>query len=198
MAASNKMKGSDEELLRVVRSDPDAHRRNEAAAELLRRYRDAVYLWCFRYTRDPERALDLSQEVLLGLWQKMGSFEGRSKFSSWAFTVTRNRCIDAGRRMDRLAAEEVPEDFPDPVPLADAMVEDRDDEERLLAVIRATLDPLEQDVVWLRCVEGMSLDEITRFLKIETASGSRAVLQRARRKLQAAMGRRAGREGGQS
>jgi RNA polymerase sigma-70 factor (ECF subfamily) len=189
------MKGSDEELLRVVRSDADEDRRSTAAAELLRRYRDAIYLWCFRYTRDPERALDLSQEVLVGLWQKMGSFEGRSKFSSWVFTVTRNRCIDAGRRADRLT-EEVSDDFPDPVPLADEVVENQDDEERLLAVIRATLDPLEQDVVWLRCVERMGLDEITKSLKIDTASGSRAVLQRARRKLRAALERQADGGGG--
>lgn len=189
MSASNQVRGPDDELLRVVRTDPDEGRRREAAGELLRRYRDAVYWWCVRYTRDPERALDLSQDVLLAVWERLGSFEGRSKFSSWVFTVTRNRCIDASRRVGILADEDVPEDFPDPALLADAKVEQDENEERLLRLIRATLEPLEQDVVWLWGFERMRLDDITNLLNIKGATGARAVLQRARRKLRAAMDR---------
>ena len=140
MAASNQVRGSDDDLLRVARSDPDEGRRREAAGELLRRYRDAVYWWCLRYTRDPERALDLSQDVLLVVWERIGSFEGRSKFSSWIFTVTRNRCIDASRRVDILADDEVSDEIPDPVLLADVTVQHEQDEARLLQTIRAALD----------------------------------------------------------
>ena len=183
------MKGSDDDLLRVARSDPDESRRNEAAGELLRRYRDAVYFWCVRYTRDRERALDLSQEVLLTVWERVGSFEGRSKFSSWVFTIARNRCIDASRRVSLLADEEVPEDIPDPVLLADVTVEQDEDEARLLQTIRTELDPLEQDVIWLKCVERVRTDEITTMLSIDGVTGARAVLQRARRKLRAAIDR---------
>ena len=189
MTSSNQVKGSDDDLLRVARSDPDEVRRREAAGELLRRYRDAVYLWCVRYTRDPERALDLSQEVLLTVWERIGSFEGRSKFSSWMFTVTRNRCIDAGRRVELLVDDDVPEDIPDPAPLADVTVQQDEDEARLLEIIRAELEPVEQDVIWLRCFERMRLDEITAMLSIDGATGARAVLQRARRKLRAAIDR---------
>jgi len=191
MAASNEIRGSNEDdLLRVARGDADEGRRREAAGELLRRYRDAVYFWCLRYTRDPERALDLSQDVLLTVWERVGSFEGRSKFSSWVFTVTRNRCIDSGRRVELLADEDVPESVPDPVPLADVTVEQDEDEERLLQTIRTSLEPLEQDVIWLRCFERMGLEQITVILSIDGASGARAVLQRARRKLRAALDRR--------
>ncbi len=189
MAASNQVRGPDDDLLRVARNDPDEARRREAVEELLRRYRDAVYFWCLRYTRDPERALDLSQEVLLTVWKRVGSFEGRSKFSSWVFTVTRNRCIDSGRRVELLADEDVPDDVPDPVPLADVTVEQDEDEERLLQMIRTELEPLEQDVIWLRCFERMGLEAITAMLSIDGASGARAVLQRARRKLRAAIDR---------
>jgi DNA-directed RNA polymerase specialized sigma24 family protein len=105
------------------------------------------------------------------------------------FTVTRNRCIDASRRVGILADEDVPEDFPDPALLADAKVEQDENEERLLRLIRATLEPLEQDVVWLWGFERMRLDDITNLLNIKGATGARAVLQRARRKLRAAMDR---------
>jgi RNA polymerase sigma-70 factor (ECF subfamily) len=183
------MKGSDDDLLRVARNDPDEGRRSAAAGELLRRYRDAVYLWCLRYTRDPERALDLSQEVLVTAWKRIGSFEGRSKFSSWMFTIARNRCIDATRRVELLADEDVSDDVPDPVLLADVTVEQDEDEARLLATIRDALDPLEQDVIWLRCFERMRMEEITVMLRIDGATGARAVLQRARRKLRSALDR---------
>ena len=66
----------DESLLRLAQSDRDPAHRRDASAELLLRYRDAVYAWCLRYTRDPDRALDLSQDVMVTAWEKIGSFEG--------------------------------------------------------------------------------------------------------------------------
>jgi RNA polymerase sigma-70 factor (ECF subfamily) len=180
----------DEQLLRVARSDGDAARRRAAATELVRRYRDAVYLWCFRYTRDADRALDLSQDVIATVWEKIGSFEGRSKFSSWLFSVTRNRCIDASRRVDVLADEFELGEIRDPAPLPDAMLEDERDEDWLLRTIRTELEPQEQQAIWLRCVERMPVDDVTRILGVDGSSGARAVLQRARRKLRAALDRR--------
>jgi RNA polymerase sigma-70 factor, ECF subfamily len=180
----------DEDLLRVARSDPDAARRVAAATELVTRYRDAVYLWCFRYTRDRERARDLSQDVLVSVWEKIATFEGRSRFSSWVFSVTRNRCIDASRRVDLLADETPPDDIPDSAPAPDVSFENEADEEWLLRTMRTELDEDEQSAIWMRCVERMPVDEITRHLGVGGAAGARTVLQRARRKLKAAIERR--------
>jgi RNA polymerase sigma-70 factor, ECF subfamily len=175
----------DDDLLQVVRSDSDPLRRRAAATELITRYRDAVYLWCFRYTRDRERALDLSQDVLTTVWQKIGSFEGRSKFSSWLFSVTRNRCIDAMRRVEP-ATEDIDEaDVLDPAPRPDAILDQRG-ERGLLVLLRTALAADEQEAVWLHYVERIPIDEVTRIMRLGTASGARAVLQRARRKLRAA------------
>jgi len=179
----------DGELLRVARDDHDPARRHEASAALLLRYRDAVYAWCLRYTRDHDRALDLSQDVMVTAWEKIGSFEGRSKFSSWLFAVTRNRCIDASRRVDVLADESISEAHPDPAPAPDVAVLDAVDEDRLLALIRRELDADEQKAIWLRCIERMPVEEITGVLNVSGESGARALLQRARRKLRAAMDR---------
>ncbi|HEU4929796.1 MAG TPA: sigma-70 family RNA polymerase sigma factor [Candidatus Krumholzibacteria bacterium] len=177
----------DENLLRIARSDRDTDRRRAAATELVCRYRDAVYLWCFRYTRDTDRALDLSQDVLAAVWEKIGTFQGRSKFSSWLFSVTRNRCIDSSRRVDLLADDVELDDVRDAAPLPDAVFEDERGEEWLLHTIRTELEPQEQQAIWLRCVERMSVDDVTRILGVDGASGARAVLQRARRKLRAAI-----------
>ncbi len=71
--------------------------------------------------------------------------------------------------------------------LPDQDLENRLAEEELLALIRVSLDEVEQQALWLRCFEKMPVDEITMLLGIEEASGARAVLQRARRKLKAAL-----------
>ena len=183
----------DESLLEVARTDRDPARRRDASAELLLRYRDAVYAWCLRYTRDHDRALDLSQDVMVTAWEKIGSFEGRSKFSSWLFAVTRNRCIDASRRVDVLSDEAISEEHPDPSPLPDSIALDGRDEDRLLALIRRELDEEEQKAIWLRCIERMPVEEITVVLGVSGTSGARALLQRARRKLRAALDRDSGR-----
>jgi RNA polymerase sigma-70 factor (ECF subfamily) len=186
----------DDALLRTVRGDDDPARRRDARAELLLRYRDAVYAWCLRYTRDHERALDLSQDVMASAWERMESFEGRSKFSSWLFAVTRNRCIDASRRIDVLAEEDVPEEHPDPAPLPDALLFDGHGEDRLLELIRRELDGEEQKAIWLRCIERMPVEQVTGVMGLSNVSGARALLQRARRKLRAALDRERGRESG--
>jgi len=54
-------------------------------------------------------------------------------------------------------------------------------------VIEASLDSVEQQAIRLRCFERMPVDAITRALDIRGSAGARAVLQRARRKLRAAL-----------
>jgi RNA polymerase sigma-70 factor (ECF subfamily) len=183
---------ADDELLRVAQAAGDPDRRRAAATELVTRYRDAVYHWCYRYTRDRERALDLSQDVLASVWQRMGSFESRSSFSSWLFAVTRNRCIDASRRVGVFESDADLETVEDPAPLADADPEEVRSDGWLLRIIRNDLAPEEQQAIWLRCVERMPVDEVTRILRLDGASGARAVLQRARRKIRVALERERG------
>lgn len=177
----------DEELLRIVRTDADSARRREAAVRLVCRYRDAVYLWCYRYTHDVDRARDLAQDVLTTVWQKIDGFEGRAKFSTWIYSVTRNRCIDASRRASLWSEEgEIP-DVEDPSPAPDVAFDQAQDEDWLLRTIRTGLEPDEQRAIWLRCIEHMGIEEITRIMHLENVSGARAVLQRARNKLRAAI-----------
>lgn len=189
---SKGMKGysgsSDEELVALALAEKSSGGGSPAAAELFRRYERAVYLTCWRYVGEHERALDLSQEVFLRAWQGLESYAGRSKFSSWLFAVSRNRCINEVKRVD-LLADEGPD--PDCIPASesgpDREVEERDGERRVLRLIGETLDPLEQKAIWLRCFERLPVDEVTRMLGIESRSGARGMLQTARRKLRAAL-----------
>jgi len=180
---------SDAELVRRMRG-ADAVAGRRAAEALLMRYRDAVYAWCYRYTRDHERALDLSQDVMVTAWQRLRDFQGRSQFSSWLFSVARNRCIDASRRANIMAEDAMLDDPADTAPAPDVALATAESESILMELLRDELDALEQDAVYLRYFEQRPVEDIGELLRIEGASGARAVLQRARRKLRAAARRR--------
>lgn len=178
----------DEELLRTARADRRGPGGARAASALLERYQDRVYVWCFRLVRDHEQALDLAQDTLLNAYRKLDTFEGRSGFASWLFVIARNRCLSALRRPSPIWEDDgTLGDLPDPSLMPDEQLEKRLDEEAILDLIRRHLDAVEREALWLRCYEGLPVDEITRLLRIDAATGARSVIQRARRKLRAAL-----------
>ncbi len=181
---------SDEELLRVAQGEGHDAAGHPAASELLSRYQRQVYLWCHRMVRDHERALDLSQDVLLSAYRNLHRFGGRSRVGSWLFVIARNHCLNELGRVSLLQApEDELENLGDGERNPEEALLDQEDEERLLQLIREHLEPMEQRALWLRCFEKMPVDAITEVLAIEESSGARAVLQRARRKLRAALNR---------
>jgi len=179
---------ADAELVALIRAEGD--RAESAAAELFGRYHGRVYGWCRRYRRDPDQALDLAQDVLLTAWRSLASWEGKAPFGGWLFVVTHHACLRAARARPLARDEDCElEDLPDPRPGPASELEDRQEREALLALVREHLDPQEQRAVWLRCAEKMPVDEITRVLGLQSATGARGLLQTARRKLKAARGR---------
>jgi len=190
--------GSDDEaLLAAALRAGDLAARDQAVTRLLSRHQRRVYLWCYRLVRDHERALELAQDVLLSAWRHLESFGGRARFSSWLFALARNRCLTELRRSAPPFAracdlDELRDGHGDP----ERCLLERIGEEELLDLIRTELDRQEQEALWLRCFDGMPVDAITEVLDIRDASGARAVLQRARRKLRAALERRGWAEAG--
>lgn len=193
--ASDMREPGDEALLAAALHAADERDRERAATLLFGRYQRRVYLWCYRVVRDHERALELAQDVLVSAWRHLDSFGGRARFSSWLFVVARNRCLSELRRpvapVDAAFDLEI---LRDERGGPEAQLLARLDEEALLDLIREELDATEQEALWLRCVEGMAVESITEVLDVREASGARGVLQRARRKLRAAIDRRGGQE----
>ena len=182
---------SDQELVAIAQRDHGGARGHAAANELLGRYRRRVYLWCLRMVREHEQATDLAQEALVSAWRALPGFDSRSQFSSWLFVIVRNRCLTALRsrilsRDPGVDPETLTEDAVDPLDRLALQQE----ESAVLQAVREVLEPLEQQVLWLRVYERMPVEEITRMLGIDGASGARGTLQSARRKLRAHLGGR--------
>ncbi len=174
--------------MRLALAERDRPSGGRAASALLERYQERVYVWCFRMVREHEQALDLAQEALLSAYRGLGSFEGRAGFASWLFAIARNCCLAVLRRPSPVWDEEdALADLADPDPGPAGRLERKLEEEAALHLVRRHLDPLEREAIWLRCYEGLPVEEITRLLSIDAATGARGVLQRARRKLRAAL-----------
>lgn len=176
---------SDRELVERARAHTDTPAGQAAAGELLRRYRRPVYVWCFRYVGEHERALDMAQDVLLAAYQRLGEFEGRAAFSSWLFVIARNRCLNEIRNDGRREDIE-PDSLVDEVTGFDERLESELQGQRLLSLADRVLDEDERKALWLRYSELLPVEEITALLNLDQKSGARALLQRARRKLRAA------------
>lgn len=181
---------SDLDLARIAADQAGRQTGRLAASALLGRHQDRVYAWCFRYVRDHERALDLAQDVLMLAFRDLGAFRGQARFSTWLYTVTRNRCLQEMRKPRLLVDDEAdPDTQSAKAAPPDRAFEEKLAEEQVLNLIRDHLTPQEQDALWLRCFDRLPVDTVTEILRITETTGARAVLQRARRKLRAALGR---------
>jgi RNA polymerase sigma-70 factor (ECF subfamily) len=82
-------------LKRFARGQPDAMER------LVQRHGSTVYAFVRRILGNEPLADDVYQEVWLKVIRYANRFEGRSRFSTWLFQVTRNVCMDHRRSAQR-------------------------------------------------------------------------------------------------
>ncbi len=81
---------------------------------LVERHKDIVYAVAYRFARDPDLALDLSQDVFIRAYRGLKSFKGRSSFSTWLYRIAMNTCIDYTRKRSRsVDSQTVPEEVAD-------------------------------------------------------------------------------------
>jgi len=84
---------SDEALLaRYRRGDVEAFR------TLVRRHQRALYNFALRQVRTPSTAEDIVQDVFVRIVQNVETFKEESRFTTWAYTIARNLCIDHLRK----------------------------------------------------------------------------------------------------
>src|SRR3954470_9062517 len=69
-----------------------------AVEELYARHVRRVYTLCLRMTHNAADAEDRTQEVFIVLFQKIGSFRGESRFTTWLPRLTVNHVLMYFRR----------------------------------------------------------------------------------------------------
>jgi len=185
---------SDEELVSRYRAEAQRTSSEDALNELFRRYHAKIARWCLAVTGDRESALDLAQEISAKAYQNLPYFKGQSKFSTWLYSITRNHCLNAIRSRSSAPAMETDEEvmaaLPDMKTDNAHQTVERDQQVNIAKqILNETLDETEKAVFTLHFGEELPLDTITKMLKLTNASGAKAHLVSAKRKLDRAVKR---------
>ena len=81
---------SDEELMaRIARSDA------RAFEILVKRHQRRILNLIYRSIGDRNQAEDVAQEVFLRIWRAAGDYTPKAKFTTWAYRIAVNLCLDA-------------------------------------------------------------------------------------------------------
>jgi RNA polymerase sigma-70 factor (ECF subfamily) len=167
---------------------------------LVRRYQGQVYGLAFHYVGNAEEARDLAQEIFLRIYQNLGRFEGGERFVPWMIRIARNLCIDRIRWLkSRRYGSEVPADEVIGLQSSEPGPEEQwaeNSRKRQLYSALQTLGEINREIILLKDIQGLSLEEISKLLKIPIGTvksrSNRARLELARKVLDLSAGCTAG------
>ena len=158
---------------------------NIAAFELIyQRYHRRTYSLTLRMTNSQTEAEDLTQEVFIQLFRKIGSFRGDSAFSTWLHRLTVNQVLMHFRRRS-VKNEKTSEDgeMPEQTVVGTANPRKMQVVDRIaLKNAIAELPNGYRNVFVLHDVEGYEHEEVARMLNISVGT-SKSQLHKARLKL---------------
>ena len=147
-----------------------AQRGDERAfAIIVRSYQTPVFNYVLRMVNDRSLAEDLTQDIFLRVYQGLGRFSSRSKFTTWLFQVAKNRVLDEFRATERRPRVVVDVDDMAGLEVVDAPFEQL---ETIDAVWRAIAN-LNLDLkmaLLLRDIVGLSYGEIADSLEVTLAT----------------------------
>jgi len=156
-----------------------------AFEELYQRHHRRVYSICLRMLQKTHEAEDLTQDVFIQLYRKVGSFRGDSAFTTWLHRMTVNQVLMHFRKRNvkyEKTTEEgdTPEQIeigtsnPFRMPIVDKIALENAIEQ---------LPPGYKNVFVLHDVEGFEHEEVARILGCSVGT-SKSQLHKARLKLQ--------------
>lgn len=136
----------------------------------VRQFQGRIYSICSGYAPNPDMARDMAQEVFVRLFETRGRWAPVETFVPWLIKVARNLCLDLlRRRKARPPAEDVlADEMPDlagsgPSAEADLMAGDR---RRLVWKALRSLGPISREIILLKDIQGLALEEIATMLRI--------------------------------
>jgi RNA polymerase sigma-70 factor, ECF subfamily len=164
-----------------AQGDRDAFRR------LFQSYRDPIFRLAFRFSNDKDAAEDLTQEIFIRLFERIGSYREEASFSTWFYRLATHVCLNrlrGCRNTERL--EDIPNEPPDSSPGPDTCFEGREFADRVSEALN-TLPEGERTAFILIALEGLEYAEAAEVLDL-TLDAVRMRMSRARRALRLRLG----------
>lgn len=137
-----------------------------ALAELVKKYENTVYNFAFKICRNKEKAENTMQETFLSMIKSISQFSGKSKLSTWLYTVVSNHCLMMARSNRKHEIDSIDDDevFIDEGVIAEWKFtpEQVAENNELKNILDDVIQKLPEDyriVFLLRDVEGLSTKE---------------------------------------
>jgi len=157
----------------------------QAFSFLVEKYQKLVYTLAIKLLKKPEEAEEMAQDTFIKAYQKLDSYEGKSKFSTWLYSITYNGCISElrKRRIEFKSLDDRQISDQDEQKMHDYYRETRkEDQEKYLNLALEKLPEDDQVLVTLYYYENQSMDEISVISGL-TVSNVKIKIHRARKKM---------------
>jgi len=140
-----------------------------------------VYSYALNMTGNPADAADITQEIMIKLWNSRKKLKELENLKAWTLKITRNLCIDWMKKQKPVYREEqilLHEEYD-----TDLLhqIECKDSAEAVRQIIR-TLPDNQREVMILREIEELEYDEIARITGLGL-NNIRVLLSRGRSKV---------------
>lgn len=158
----------------------------QALSFLVEKYQKMVYTLALKLMKKPEEAEEMAQDTFIKAFHKIESYEGKSKFSTWLYSITYNACISElrKRRIEFKSLDDRQVSDQDEQRMHDYYRENRkEDQEKYLALAMEKLPEDDQVLVTLYYYESQSMDEISLITGL-TVSNIKVKIHRARKRMQ--------------
>jgi RNA polymerase sigma factor (sigma-70 family) len=153
-----------------------------AFSYLVTKYQDVVFSIALKVLKNRDDAEEVAQETFIKAFRSISSFRGKSKFSTWLFSIAYNTCITSVRKkkfpttsIDQVQLNDEEEDWDD----FDLTGEERS---KMLEMSLKKLPEDDYTLVVLYYYEEQSIEDISRIVGL-SESNVKVKLHRARKKL---------------
>jgi len=157
----------------------------QAFSFLVDKYQKMVYTLALKLMRKPEEAEEMAQDTFIKAFQKIDTYEGKSKFSTWLYSITYNACISElrKRRVEFSSIDDRQISDQDEMKMHDYYRETKkEDQEKYLNLAMGKLPEDDQVLVTLYYYENQSMDEISQITGL-TVSNIKVKIFRARKRM---------------
>ncbi len=147
------------------------------------RYSPKIYAKCIALLKNDTLAGDATQEIFIKIFMNLSKFGGKSKFSTWVYSITYNYCIDFLRKSKKSSSifSDEMERAPD---IPDDEVSDKEIFEIEIKQLKKVLEQLpvgDKAVLLMKYQDGMQIKEIAEVLE-KTESAVKMKIKRAKAK----------------
>ena len=140
---------------------------HEAYAELVDRYKNALYHHCFAIVRSEDAAEDIAQDTFITAYYKLRRYNPEYRLSTWLFKISTNKALTWLKKSARETAadDDLIASIASPHPRPDQQVQTQELHDAV-----ARLQPKYRSVISLYYWQGLSYQEIAAVLAVPTGS----------------------------